>query len=129
MYLNKTKLKKISLVFLLVFGFSIEATAYGDGDDTLCPWGCLMKDSATITEIRTYQAHSEIPVEIKTEFEECPDGGYVDASSPNSAGMLSMLLSAFHANTQVRLQLYKSKEWSSTTGPTHCMIRAVRLYK
>jgi hypothetical protein len=114
---------------LMLIGMSQYATAYGDGDDTLCPHGCLMKDSSNITEMRTYQAHSVIAVEINTEFQECPDGGYVDSASPNSAAMLSMLLSAFHANTQVRLQVYKSKEWPSSTGPTHCLIRAVRIYK
>lgn len=110
-------------------GLAIDASAYGDGDDPDCPWGCLMKESAQITEVRAYQHGAEFPVAIATGMAECPDGGYVTAEAENRSEMISLMLSAFHANTNVKLQVYKSKEWSSTTGPTHCMIRAVRLYK
>lgn len=120
---------KIYFLFLLIFGFSIDVLAYGDGDDTLCPWGCLMKDAAQVTEVRAYQHGAEFPVAIDTGMEECPDGGYVAANADNRSEMVSLLLSAFHAGTNIKLQVYKSKEWSASTGPTHCMIRAVRLYK
>lgn len=117
---------------ILISTFALTASlawSYGDGDDPDCPWGCLMPQTSTITEIRTYRNSNEMAVGIDTGIAECPEGGYIAPNAPNSAGMLSMLLSAFHANTQIKLQVYKNKEWSSTTGPTHCLIRAVRLYK
>ncbi len=121
-------IKKILLLTISIC-FCVDAFSYGDGDDPLCTWGCLMNEAAQITEVRAYQHGSEFPVGISTGMVECPDGGYIATNAPNRAELVSLLLSAFHANSKVRLQVYKSKEWSSTSGPTHCMIRAVRLYK
>ncbi len=127
MTMFKTILLAVSIAFCV--DASASASAYGDGDDPECPWGCLMKYTAQITEVRAYQHGADFPVAILTGMDECPDGGYIATDASNRSELVSLLLSAFHANSKVRLQVYKSKEWSSSTGPTHCMIRAVRLYK
>ncbi|WP_157533456.1 hypothetical protein [Microbulbifer variabilis] len=103
--------------------------AYGDGDDPLCKYGCLMSTSAEITEIRTYTHQAELVVAVDTGFEECPEGGFVAKDSINRMELTSLLLSAFHSKTPVKLQVYKSNEWYASEGKTHCMIRAVRLYQ
>ncbi|WHI47628.1 hypothetical protein [Microbulbifer sp. VAAF005] len=114
------------MTFLL--GSSI-TFAYGDGDDPLCTYGCLMSSSAEITEIRAYTHVGDLVVAVDTGFDECPEGGFVESNSDNRAELTSLLLSAFHASTQVKLQVYRSNEWGATSGKTHCMIRAVRLYQ
>ncbi|WP_062269278.1 hypothetical protein [Endozoicomonas arenosclerae] len=118
---------KVSLAFITLL-WATKSFSYGDGDDPLCKYGCLMNSAGKINEVRTYAHGAEIPVYINTGFSECPKGGYVAVDAKNRQELLSMILSAFHSQTDVRLQLYKSKEWSSTSEPTHCLIRAVRLY-
>ncbi len=74
---------------------------------------------STIKRLIAYSkfGNGDVYVELSTNSSTCSHGYFINKTSAGYESTLSMLLTAYQANTPVILYGYKSNKWSGSTAP------------
>ncbi|MCO7226827.1 hypothetical protein [Pleionea sp. CnH1-48] len=83
---------------------------------------------SNITYLSVYNRSSapgDIFVKLSNPAEECTAGYYVSADSPGRDTVMSVLLSAYHAKSRIRINAYDSPNWRGSNNDKTCEIEGV----
>ncbi|TQV86452.1 hypothetical protein [Aliikangiella coralliicola] len=80
-----------------------------------------------IKRVITYADYGggDVQVVLETNGTTCKDGYFFNKADPNFDGMLSMLLSAYHAKTRIILDGHTDQKWAGSSG-YYCKLYSIR---
>ncbi|WP_444922856.1 hypothetical protein ACJJH9_11700 [Microbulbifer sp. DLAB2-AF] len=82
-----------------------------------------------ITEINSYTDYGsgDVLIYFDTGLNACPSGGYISPSMPGYQTALSIALTGYTAQRNVRMEVFTSNLWSGSSSKQFCAIRRIDL--
>ena len=83
-----------------------------------------------IKSIDTYHhgaAEGDIRILVYDTVPGCEAGYFIDKSNLGISSALSIALSAFHSNTQVKIGGQSNIDWHGSSNPDYCKVHAITL--
>ncbi|WP_444889972.1 hypothetical protein [Microbulbifer sp. DLAB2-AA] len=88
-----------------------------------------LTNTGTIIEINSYTdyGNGDVLIYFDTGLDACPSGGYISPTMPGYKTALSIALTGYTAERDVRMEVFTSNLWSGTSSNKFCAIRRIDL--